>query len=76
VRRLQAAFQDALDVTPSGYLRKVKLERARDELRSGAAENIASVAYRWGFNHPGRFSALYRRAFGESPAETLKRART
>jgi AraC-like DNA-binding protein len=74
-RRLQAAFQEALDMTPSGYLRKVKLERARADLRSGEAENVATVAYRWGFNHPGRFAALYRRAFGESPAQTLKGAR-
>ncbi|ODU07170.1 MAG: hypothetical protein ABS81_02400 [Pseudonocardia sp. SCN 72-86] len=71
-RRLQSAFQETLHTTPSGYLRKVKLERARQDLLTGEG-TVIEIAYRWGFNHPGRFSSLYRRTFGESPSVTARR---
>jgi AraC-like DNA-binding protein len=73
-RRLQIAFQETLNTTPTGYHRKIKLERARADLLDGR-DSVTSVAYRWGFNHPGRFSARYQCAFGESPSQTLERAR-
>ena len=71
-RRLQMAFQETLHTSPTGYLRSVKLERARAELLAGE-DTVMAIAYRWGFNHPGRFSTTYRRAFGESPSETTRR---
>lgn len=74
-RRLQIAFQDTLSTTPTKYHRKVKLERARADLLDGM-DSVTNVAYRWGFNHPGRFSTHYQCAFGESPSQTLKRARS
>lgn len=72
-RRLQVAFQDALHTSPIGYLRKVKLEHARHDLLTGE-DAVMTVAYRWGFNHPGRFSTVYRQAYGESPSETTRRS--
>jgi len=41
---------------------------------AGAAP-VAEVAARHGFLHAGRFAADYRRRFGESPSQTLARAR-
>ncbi|WP_028933786.1 AraC family transcriptional regulator [Pseudonocardia spinosispora] len=73
-RRLQIAFQDALGTTPTAYHRKVRLEHARAELLDGQ-DSVTTVAYRWGFNHPGRFATHYQNAFGESPSQTLKHAR-
>lgn len=73
-RRLQAAFHETLNTSPTDYLRRIKLEHARADLLTGTY-GVASTAYRWGFNHPGRFSALYRKKFGESPSETLRRNR-
>lgn len=74
-RRLQIAFQEALNTTPARYHRKIKLERARADLLSGQ-DSVTNVAYRWGFNHPGRFSTRYQCAFGESPSQTLERVRS
>ncbi|MFK3983792.1 AraC family transcriptional regulator [Micromonospora sp. NPDC050397] len=73
-RALQYAFARRYDTTPLGYLRRVRLERAHQELRaaepSGAA-TVAVIAARWGFAHPGRFAALYRRTYGQPPSRTL-----
>lgn len=73
-RRLQLAFQETLHTSPTGYLRRVKLEHARAELLAGE-DTVMAIAYRWGFGHPGRFATMYRQAFGESPSETVRRGR-
>jgi AraC-like DNA-binding protein len=73
-RRLEISFQDSFNTSPMAYLRKIKLARARADLLTGA-ETVMSVAYRWGFNTLGRFSATYRRTYGELPSDTLRRAR-
>ncbi len=73
-RRLQHAFQETLHTSPTAYLRKVKLEGARAELLAGQ-DTVITIAYRWGFNHPGRFATMYRRTYGESPSETARHGR-
>jgi transcriptional regulator GlxA family with amidase domain len=72
-RRLEIAFRESFDTSPVAYLRKVNLARARADLLAGA-ETVMSVAYRRGFHHLGRFSATYRRTYGELPSDTLRRA--
>ncbi|MGV9245817.1 helix-turn-helix transcriptional regulator [Streptomyces sp. NPDC003710] len=75
IRTLQYAFRQHLDTTPLGYLRQVRLAHAHRDLRSAAADSgatVTGIAARWGFHHPGRFSALYRRAYGRTPQTTLR----
>ena len=73
-RTLLKHFRDAQGVSPMRYVRTQRLQRVRDELLGGRARNVASVALRWGFTHPGRFSIEYRKRFGETPSTTLARA--
>lgn len=74
-RTVQYMFRRHLDTTPTAYLRKVRLARAREELIASdrTTTTVAATAARWGFAHTGRFAVIYRRAFGESPHETLRR---
>ncbi|WP_076258652.1 helix-turn-helix transcriptional regulator [Intrasporangium flavum] len=74
-RALQQAFRRHLETTPSEYLRRVRLDRARRDLSLGQRDDgttVTDVAMRWGFYHQGRFAAAYRRRFGEAPHETLQ----
>ncbi|HET9647727.1 MAG TPA: AraC family transcriptional regulator [Microlunatus sp.] len=74
VRAVQLAFQRHLDTTPMRYLRTVRLDRVREDLRAAdpsQGDTVSGVAARWGFYSPGRFSAAYRRRFGETPRATL-----
>ncbi|MGN6744082.1 MAG: helix-turn-helix domain-containing protein [Amnibacterium sp.] len=76
VRGLQAAFRRELGVTPVEHLRLRRLAAAREELaRADAAGGVtvASIARGWGFAHLSRFSQWYRKAYGESPSQTLHR---
>ncbi len=73
-RGLHHAFTRDLGRTPSEVLRGIRLDRARAELAaSDGRSTVAAVARRWGFGNPSRFAQAYLRAFGEYPAETLRR---
>jgi AraC-like DNA-binding protein len=73
-RALQSAFRRYYDITPVGYLRQARLERAYSELRNAAAAagvTVAAVSRRWGWTSLSQFEAAYQRRFGESPCRTL-----
>ena len=73
-RGLQYAFRASTGRTPMQYLRRVRLDAARVDLRSAdpSVDTVAAVAARWGFSNLGRFAAMYRAEFGESPSTTLR----
>lgn len=76
VRGIQAAFRRTFDMSPLSYLRMVRLEAVRKELRSLERDDegtVSSVAHSWGFVHLGRFAAQYRERFGEPPSTTRHR---
>lgn len=73
-RMLNYCFQEALGTSPLQYLRNLRLNGVRRDLRRPAARapSIRDVAARWGFGHLPRFAAEYRSLFGELPSETLR----
>jgi AraC family ethanolamine operon transcriptional activator len=75
-RVLQYSFQDVLDTNPVAYLRLLRLNGARRDLLGAGtrAQSVQDVQARWGFWHGSRFSAEYKRMYGELPSETLRRA--
>lgn len=75
IRALQAGFKAHYDTTPMAYVRRARLERVRASLSDGSATSVTEAALRWGVTHLGRLSGDYRAAFGETPSETLQRAR-
>jgi AraC-like DNA-binding protein len=72
VRTLCQSFRSFRNSSPMSFLRDARLEGARKDLLAGGA-SVTNIAYRWGFNHLGRFSALYRKRYGEKPLDTLRR---
>ena len=72
VRTLNAVFRRFRDTTPLAALHVIRLEQVHGEFsRRMTDASIAEVSRRYGFTNPGRFTAAYRRRFGESPAETV-----
>ena len=74
-RSLYAGFQRFQEITPMGFLKTVRLQRAQADLLAAdpAQISVTEIATKWGFFHLGRFSGDYRKAFGETPSMTLKR---
>ncbi len=73
-RSVQYAFRRHLGTTPLEYLRRVRLDRAHQDLQRAdpSVDTVTAIAGRWGFTHPGRFSMAYKRAFGTAPSRTLR----
>ncbi|WP_331772739.1 AraC family transcriptional regulator (plasmid) [Embleya sp. NBC_00888] len=74
-RSLYAGFKEHRGVSPMSLLRRLRLERVRQELLTAppGAVTVTEIAIRWGFGHLGEFSAAYRRRFGETPSSSLAR---
>lgn len=75
-RSIQQGFRDDLGTTPMAYVRDRRLERVRAELAECVPSDgvtVTDIAERWGFSHLGNFAVNYRKRFGESPSQTLRR---
>lgn len=53
----------------SEFLRKVRLEKARELLQSAHNYNISEVTYKVGFSSPSYFTKCFKREFGYLPTE-------
>jgi len=75
-RGLEKIFESRRGMSPMRFVTERRLAAAHQLLRAVApGEEVTRVALGLGFNHVGRFSALYREAYGEPPSQTLQRAR-
>ena len=70
VRQLLRVFQ-AHGVTPSGWIRRQRLEHCRRELADPerAAWPVVAIGARWGFPDPATFNRAFRHEFGLPPGE-------
>lgn len=75
-RTLRSAFQHLYGVSPIRYLALRRMELVRRALRDADPREcrVSAVASRFGFTNLGRFAAEFRRLYGESPLQTLRRA--
>ncbi len=68
VRQLRRRLKAATRLSPGGYLRMMRLQRAAQLLEQQAG-SVAEVAYQVGFQDPDYFSRLFKQTFGVSPSE-------
>lgn len=73
-RTLQYCFEEVLGLSPLQYLRAIRLNGARRQLRQAALrqQSVQDVAVNWGFWHFSQFASDYRKLFGETPSTTRK----
>nr|HEX4318667.1 AraC family transcriptional regulator [Kofleriaceae bacterium] len=73
VRALQLGFRRYRGCSPIAFLRELRLRLARVRLLADPQRAITAIAIDCGFAHLGRFSAMYRARFGETPSQTRAR---
>lgn len=77
VRSLNRAFHEFRGYTPMDFLREERYRGARASLMlAPPGHTVALIASAWGFANLGLFAVNYKRKFGESPSQTLRRLRT
>jgi transcriptional regulator GlxA family with amidase domain len=73
VRSLRNYVGRHLGISPSRFLRRQRLIRARERIIAG--ECVTRAAVEFGFWQLSHFSRYYRDEFGEYPSVTLQRGR-
>ena len=75
-RGLEQIFRELAGITPLAAIQHHRLHGVRRALMAATPGpgTVKKAAYDWGFWHLGRFAIDYRRLFGESPSDTLRRA--
>jgi len=77
VRSLNRAFHEFRGYTPMDFLREERYRAVRAALMAAPmGHTVAAVASLWGFTNLGLFAVNYKRKFGESPSQTMRRLRT
>ena len=73
-RTLRYGFQELYGMSPSKYLKAVRMQRVRQALRRAHSSRttVLREAMRSGFWHLSRFSSEYKNFFGELPSATLR----
>lgn len=73
-RTLFEGFRRFRNTTPMAHLRTIRLQRAREELlHAEESTTVSEIASRWCFLELGRFADYYRKMYGETPSQTLRR---
>ncbi|MGC7402899.1 helix-turn-helix transcriptional regulator [Pandoraea pneumonica] len=72
-RALQMVFKRSLGMSPGALIRKLRLEGIRNELMDDArvSGSVLGTANRWGVTSRSALVKSYRKAFDESPSETI-----
>ncbi len=74
-RTLLYAFRERTGQSPKAYLKALKLNRLREDLKEAdpRIDSVHQFAHRWGLGHSGALAADCQRLFGEQPGQTLRR---
>ncbi len=74
LRSLYMLFEKCAKMTPKQFVRQKKLERVHAILSdpNQPCPNVTAVALEYGFTHLGRFSEIYKSAFGVLPSQAIR----
>jgi AraC-like DNA-binding protein len=67
-----ADIAQAARLSPRGLQYAFRAATGRTPMQYPSVETVAAIAARWGFSNLGRFAAMYRGEFGETPSTTLR----
>jgi AraC-like DNA-binding protein len=74
-RTIQHGFKHYLGFTPKEYQQYIRLNGIRDTILNvkDPHTTLSEIAARYNYYHLGHFSTEYKKFFGESPSETLRK---
>ena len=75
-RTLQRVCKKMFDTTPQSLIKIHRLHAIKNIIESTSDKkiNLLHLAMEYGFMHQGRFAGEYKKLFGESPSQMLKRS--
>jgi transcriptional regulator GlxA family with amidase domain len=70
--QLQRKLSALLDCSPAAYLRRVRLERAKQLLEKNAG-TVSEICFQVGYGNVSAFARAFRETFGKSPSAVRAR---
>ncbi len=70
--KLFEKMKQLCDMTPRDYILRHRMEYACKLLKDGNL-SIAEIAYKTGFGHPPYFTRVFKKYYGVTPTEYIKR---
>ncbi|MFM2586952.1 helix-turn-helix transcriptional regulator [Vibrio sp. TBV020] len=67
---IQRKFKQEVGLTLNGYIRKRRLEIAKQHLERGLV-SVTEAAYEAGYNHPANFTNAFKKAYGVPPLSVV-----
>ncbi|MCB0641487.1 MAG: helix-turn-helix domain-containing protein, partial [Phaeodactylibacter sp.] len=71
-RQLQRKIKSYTGMTPSEYVREIRLHRARLHLESGRYQTVGEVCNAVGMEHQHHFSKIFAERYGKKPTDYFK----
>ncbi len=71
-RKLYQDIQQWTGLSPNLYIRKIKMQKAMEMLKSGHYLKVNEVVSKVGFQKAEYFTRLFKEEFGMTPSEVLK----
>jgi AraC-like DNA-binding protein len=71
LRTFQRITKNEMNVTPTNYIRVIKLKMASEFLKNKSG-NVTQASYEFGFSNPSYFSKIFKNHFGYSPSDWIK----
>ena len=71
LRTFKRRFTEATGEAPLHYLQKIRVEQGREYLKH-SNKTVSEIAWEVGYEDPGHFNRLFKRAYGETPAKWRK----
>jgi transcriptional regulator GlxA family with amidase domain len=66
-------FRKDRGYSPANFIKRVRLNRAKEMLERANGTIITEIAFKCGFPNAGHFARDFRLAFGVLPSDTLRR---
>ena len=60
-----------MGITPNQYIRVIRLQLAKEAIKSGKFRTVAEISYAVGFETPGYFSKIFKEIYAIDVKELL-----
>ncbi|MGB3467260.1 MAG: helix-turn-helix domain-containing protein, partial [Cyclobacteriaceae bacterium] len=71
-RQLHRNLKRLTGLTPSQFIREIRLQKAMNYLEKNRYKTVSELAYAVGFENPGYFTKVFTQRFGRKPTEYIK----
>jgi len=71
-RQLERKIKEITGMTPNNFIKKVRLQHAKELLQKGIVTTVTEAAQKVGYSQTKYFTKLFKDEYGDSPAKFIR----